>query len=88
VTCDASVACRLHSRLLPLTCSLHSTFQQVKDDDIQLLCANLGRFKRLKRIDLVSWGMRERGDERVEGESEAGLNVCNAFVVETDERDV
>ncbi len=28
-----------------------------KDDDIQPLCVNLGRFKRLKKIDLVSRGM-------------------------------
>jgi hypothetical protein len=33
------------------------TLQQLKDDDIRLLCANLGRFKRLKKIDLVSRGM-------------------------------
>ena len=28
------------------------TLQQLKDDDIRPLCANLGRFKRLKKIDL------------------------------------
>ena len=27
--------------------------QQLKDDDIKPLCMNLGRFKRLKKIDLV-----------------------------------
>jgi len=31
--------------------------QQLKDDDIQPLCASLGRFKRLKKIVLVSRGM-------------------------------
>ncbi len=30
---------------------------QLKDDDIRPLCANLGRFKRLKTIKLVSRGM-------------------------------
>jgi hypothetical protein len=37
------------------------TLQQLKDDDIAPLCANLGRFKRLKEIDLVSRGVCERG---------------------------
>jgi hypothetical protein len=31
---------------------------QVTDDGIHPLCANLGRFKRLKKINLVSRGMR------------------------------
>ncbi len=35
----------------------HYTLQQLKDDDIQPLCVNLGRFKRLKTIDLVSRGV-------------------------------
>ncbi len=30
---------------------------QLEDDDIRPLCVNLGRFKRLKKIDLVSRGM-------------------------------
>ena len=38
-------------------CASHHTLQQLKDDDIQPLCASLGRFKRLKVIDLVSRGM-------------------------------
>ncbi len=37
--------------------SSHRTLQQLKDDDIAPLCANLGRFKRLKKINLVSMGM-------------------------------
>ncbi len=35
----------------------HYLLQQLKDDDIQPLCVNLGRFKHLKTIDLVSKGM-------------------------------
>ena len=35
----------------------HHSLQQLKDDDIQPLCAILGRFKNLKTIDLVSRGM-------------------------------
>ena len=62
--------CRPHPRLPPLTCSSHHTLPQVKDDDIVPLCANLGRFKRLKTIDLVSRGMCERV-QGAEGESEA-----------------
>ena len=41
----------------PPACASHYTLQQVEDDDIQPLCVNLGRFKRLKKIDLVSRGM-------------------------------
>ena len=37
------------------------------DDDIAPLCANLGRFKRLKTIDLVSRGVCERGAGGAEG---------------------
>ncbi len=58
--CTASRACSPHPRLPPLTCSSHRTLQQVTDDDIAPLCANLGRFKRLKKINLVSRGMCER----------------------------
>jgi hypothetical protein len=36
--------------------TLHST-QQLRDDDVQPLGANLGRFKRLKEIIMVSRGM-------------------------------
>jgi hypothetical protein len=45
----------------PLTCSSHCTLQQLNEDDLMPLCANLGRFKRLKTINLVSRGMCERG---------------------------
>ena len=45
------------SFLPPLTCISHRTLQQLTDDDIAPLCANLGRFKRLKAINLVSRGM-------------------------------
>ena len=48
-------------RLPPLTCGSHRTLQQVTDDDIALLCANLGRFKRLKKMTLVSTGVGQRG---------------------------
>ena len=41
----------------PPASASHYTLQQVKDDDIQPLCVNLGRFKRLKTINLVSRGM-------------------------------
>jgi hypothetical protein len=57
------------SRLPPLTCSSHRTLQQVKDDDIVPLCANLGRFKRLDMFRLVSGGVCERGAGGSEGES-------------------
>jgi hypothetical protein len=33
----------------------------LNEDDLIPLCANLGRFKRLKKINLVSRGMCERG---------------------------
>ena len=33
----------------------------MNDDGIAPLCANLGRFKRLVTINLVSWGVCERG---------------------------
>ena len=49
------------------------TLQQLKDDDIAPLCANLGRFKRLKEIDLVCKGVRERGAAWVEGGSGAAV---------------
>ncbi len=55
----------------PLTCSSHHSLPQVKDDDIQPLCANLGRFKRLKRINLVSRGMCERGVGGAEAQGES-----------------
>jgi hypothetical protein len=61
VTCDASRACRPNPSLPPLTCSSHCTLQQLNEDDLIPLCANLGRFKRLKTINLVSRGMCERG---------------------------
>jgi hypothetical protein len=61
VKCDAPHHCRPHPRLPPLTCSSHRTLQQLTDDDIAPLCANLGRFKRLKTIALVSGGVCERG---------------------------
>jgi len=47
-------------RLPPLACSSHHT-RQVIDDDMEPLCINLGRFKRLRTINLVSKGMCERG---------------------------
>jgi hypothetical protein len=48
----------------------------VKDDDIQPLCVNLGRFKRLKKIDLVSRGLFEWQLGGVGTESGAvGLNA-------------
>ena len=62
----------LRPRLPPLTCSSHRTLQQLPDDDIAPLCANLGRFKRLKTIDLVSRGVCERGA----GEAEGGGGVA------------
>jgi hypothetical protein len=37
------------------------------DDDIVPLCANLGRFKRLKKIGLVSGGVCARGAGGAEG---------------------
>ena len=61
MTCAASRSCGPHRRLPPLTFSSHRTLQQLTDDDIVLLCANLGRFKRLKTIGLVSTGVCERG---------------------------
>ncbi len=61
MTCDASRACRPHPRLPPLTCTSRCTLQQVTDDDIAPLCGNLGRFKRLKVINLVSRGVCEGG---------------------------
>jgi hypothetical protein len=73
VTCDASCACRPHPRLPPLTCSSHRTLQQVTDDDIAPLCAYLGRFKRLKKISLVSRGVCERGAGGAEGGSGAAV---------------
>jgi hypothetical protein len=67
VTCNASRACLPHSRLPPLACSSHRTLQQATDDDIAPLCANLGRFKRLKEIRLVRRGVCERGAGGAEG---------------------
>ena len=61
MTCAASRACRPHPRLPPLTFSSHRMQPKITDDDIAPLCANLGRFKRLKKINLVSRGMCERG---------------------------
>ncbi len=61
MTCDAFRACRPHPRFPPLTCGSHRTLQQLTDDDIAPLCAILGRFKRLKGINLVSKGVGERG---------------------------
>ena len=49
------------------------TLQQLKDDDIAPLCANLGRFKPLKEINLVSKGMREKGAAGAEGGSSAAV---------------
>ena len=73
MTSDASRACRPHPRLPPLTCGSHRTLQQVTDDDILPLCANLGRFKRLKEIYLVSRGVCERGAAGAEGGSGAAV---------------
>jgi hypothetical protein len=73
VTCNAPRACRPHPRLPPLTCSSHCTLQQLTDDDIAPLCANLGRFKRLKEIYLVSRGVCERGAGGGEGGSGAAV---------------
>ena len=47
--------------------------QQLTDDDIAPLCANLGRFKRLKTIALVSRGVCERGAGGAEGGSGAAV---------------
>ena len=60
-------------RLPPLTCSSRRTLQQVTDDDIAPLCANLGRFKSLKTIILVSKGVCERGAAGAEGGSGAAV---------------
>ncbi len=73
MTCDASCACCPHPRPPPLTFSSLRTLQQLTDDDIAPLCAKLGRFKRLKRIDLVSKGMHERGAGEAEGGSGAAV---------------
>ena len=73
MTCDAPRACRPHPPLPPLTCSSHRTLQQVTDDDIAPLCANLGRFKRVKKIELVSGGVCERGAGGAEGGSGAAV---------------
>ena len=72
-TRDASRACRPHPRLPPLTCISHRTLQQLTDDDIAPLCTNLGRFKRLKEIDLVSRGVCEGGAGGAEGGSGAAV---------------
>jgi hypothetical protein len=46
----------------------------VKDDDIRELCANLGRFKRLKTIELVSRGhVRGEGRDMVHEMREVGM---------------
>ena len=69
-----SRACRLHPRLPPLTLSSYRTLQQVTDDDIAPLCANLGRFKRLKKIELVSRGhVRGEGRDMVHEMREVGM---------------
>ena len=75
MTCDASRACRPNPSFPPLTCSSHCTLQQLNEDDLIPLCANLGRFKRLKEIDLVSGGVCVRGSgcSGVEGESAAAV---------------
>ena len=73
MTCAASRACRPYPRLPPLIFSSHRTLQQVTDDDIAPLCANLGRFKRLKEIHLVSKGVCERGAAGAEGGSGAAV---------------
>ena len=75
MTCDASRARRPHPRLPPLTCSSHHTLQQLEDDDIAPLCANLGRFKRLKKINLVSRSVCERGAGGAEAQGESGAAV-------------
>ena len=75
---DVRFAPRLPSaypRLPPLTCSSHRTLQQVTDDDIAPLCANLGRFKRLNTIDLVSRGVCERGAGGAEAHGGSGAAV-------------
>ena len=73
MTCDASRACRPNPSLSPLTCSSHCTLQQLDEDDLMPLCANLGRFKRLKEIYLVSRGVCERGAGGAEGGSGAAV---------------
>jgi hypothetical protein len=53
--------------------------QQLKDADIQPLCANLSRFKRVKKINLVSRGECEGGhDKRVKWGLHAWSVVVNA----------
>ena len=48
--------------------------QQLKDDDIRPLCANLGRFKRLKTIHFVSRGhVRGEGRDMVHEMREVGM---------------
>ena len=73
MTCDASLACHPHPRLPPLTCGSHRIQDELTDDDIAPLCANLGRFKRLEEIDLVSKGVCERGARGAEGGSGAAV---------------
>jgi len=51
------VAHLLSASLLASRCTLQQLKEKLKDDDIQPLCASLGRFKRLKKIKLVSRGM-------------------------------
>ncbi len=75
MTCDAIRACRPHPPLPPLTCISHLMLQQASDDDIAPLCANLGRFKRLKAINLVSRGVCERGAGGAEGARGSGAAV-------------
>ncbi len=59
--------CRILSRPAPPYSLFHELnsrciLQQLRDDDIQPLCVNLGRFKRLKKIvlDMVSRSLRCR----------------------------
>jgi hypothetical protein len=42
-------------------CRNSFSVDKLNDDDIAPLCTNLGRFKRLKEIDLVSGGVCARG---------------------------
>ena len=61
------------SSTLP-TCASRPTLQQLEDDDIRPLCANLGRFKRLKTIELVSRGhVRGEGRDMVHEMREVGM---------------
>jgi hypothetical protein len=50
---------------------------QVTDDGIQPLCANLGRFKRLKKINLVSRSIRGVDDAAFECGNSMSRAACD-----------